>query len=73
MDNPFLAGLPVKPRCINCNMLLDRGMCVEPDCIRFGVEPGAETNPSCNGDDGKKAEEATAEEAKADEKGDNNN
>ena len=35
MDNPFLAGLPGKPRCIKCTMLLDKGLCLEPDRTMF--------------------------------------
>ena len=60
MNNPFLAGVPAKPRCSGCNMLLDKGVCAEPDCDRFGVVPGTETKPSCSGDEGKMADEATA-------------
>ena len=76
-------------------MLLDKGLCVEPDCTMFLVEPGTEANPtatssteaksdeaddpakkagqpdeakpSCSGDDGKRAEEATAEGAMAED------
>ena len=83
-------------------MLLDKGLCVEPDCTMFLVEPGTETNPtatssteaksdeaddpakkagqpdeakpSCSGDDDdKRAEEATAEGAMAEDQKDGDN
>ncbi len=38
LNNMALAGVPAKPRCTQCNFLLNRGCCVEPDCSRFMVE-----------------------------------
>ncbi len=63
MDNPFLAGLPVKPRCIKCNMLLDKGLCVEPDCSMFLVEPAMEAKPTETDPTEAKSNEADAEPA----------
>ena len=42
LDNMALAGVPVKPRCKQCNCLLDNGCCVEPDCSMFLVESAME-------------------------------
>ncbi len=37
--NPHLARVPVRPRCIQCSMLLHNDVCVEPECSRFMTKP----------------------------------
>ena len=48
VDNPALAGVPGKPRCEHCNMLLDNGRCVEPDCRKF--QPAAQSTDEERGE-----------------------
>ena len=36
LGNPALAGVPPKPRCRQCRMLLDNGRCVDPVCLATG-------------------------------------
>ena len=68
LDNMALAGVPLKPRCKQCNCLLDNGCCVEPDCSMFLVESAmedgqpVETEPPKAGEQAMEAEPPMAEQ-----------
>ena len=68
LDNPALAGVPVKPRCKQCNCMLDKDLCVGPDCSMFLVEPAMEDGQPVEAESTKKVDQPMeAEPTKADD------